>query len=115
MSDIFGATAGTVKQRIYVSMRILQPLVLVLVVCCLAACDDPRSRLIWSPSGQRLAVLADDGLRIWSADKLSAPLIKEHVRAILWLPDSNKAIVATEVDPEFGRLLRAYKKGVLLV
>ncbi len=67
----------------------------VFVACGLTGCDDAKYKLLWSPDGQSLAVIAGDGLHIWTADKDLSPSLIPNVQAILWLPDSHSAVVAT--------------------
>ncbi len=62
----------------------------ILVAITVGGCI-PR-RLFWSPDGQRLAVLTEDGLRLSDpSGKLSEP-IANFVELVAWLPDSHRFV-----------------------
>lgn len=71
-----------------------------LAVLFLSGCEGPRNRVVWSPDGQKMAVLAGDGLRLsGSSGSLTPPLLHD-VELISWLPDSAHAAAVTTSKAE---------------
>ncbi len=67
-------------------------------VLLLAGCLDER--IVWSPDGNRAAVIAKDGLRLCDAGGNLTPLLLPNVSIAAWLADSRQLVVGTrrEVD-----------------
>ena len=85
-------------------------IVLLLSTMLLTACEE-MDRVVWSPDGKHLAVIASDGLRMGDhSGKISAPLIP-NARLVSWLPDSVHALIVTTKTssswPEIKKTLTA--------
>lgn len=75
-------------------MRLFRSWLLLVGVALICAGCEPVNRIVWSPDGQRAAVLASDGLRLCERDgHMSRPLIPA-VDVACWTPDSNHALLA---------------------
>ncbi|MBI5381086.1 MAG: hypothetical protein HZA31_04230 [Opitutae bacterium] len=68
----------------------LAPLALVFLL--LAGCLEKT--LVWSPDGQRAAVLVKDGLRLCDAEGKLTPVLAPDVYRAAWLGDSQQLVVA---------------------
>lgn len=67
----------------------------IFTVAFLASCDY-QERLVWSPDGERMAVLADQ-LHLADKESISKPLLTKQfglVIAVRWMPDNHHALVA---------------------
>lgn len=73
------------------------PLLLLLVVITCTACD-PSNRIVWSPDGKQMALIAGDGLHLGTAaGNLTASLLSPAEQAV-WLPDSQHLLVVHRQD-----------------
>ena len=85
------------------TVKHLQPyMILAVLILFLSGCE-PTQRVIWSPDGTRMAVLANDGLRLSNVSgQLSKPLV-ENVYLARWLPDSKHILVETSATARTWR------------
>jgi hypothetical protein len=66
----------------------------IFTIAALASCDY-QERVVWSPDGERMAVLADQ-LHVADKESISKPLLTKQfgsVIAVRWLPDNHHALV----------------------
>ncbi|MBE3096475.1 MAG: hypothetical protein IMZ44_05020 [Planctomycetes bacterium] len=69
--------------------------VAVLLLASLVGCL-PEEKVVWSPDGQRAAVIAPDGLYLCDGDGRLSPRVAEGVSAAAWLPDSKRLLVVRD-------------------
>jgi hypothetical protein len=69
--------------------------VAVLLLASLAGCL-PEEKVVWSPDGQRAAVIAPDGLYLCDGDGRLSPRVAGNVTAAAWLPDSKRLLVVRD-------------------
>jgi len=70
-------------------------LILVAVTFLLTACEEP-DRVVWSPDGNRVAVLTDSGLRLGDANGSLSTETPIKLKIFRWLPDSKHAVGVME-------------------
>src|SRR5271170_2203453 len=83
------------------NMKVLQSAAALLatVLIC-AGCNPPVNKSVWSPDGNKMAVLAADGVHLSDrAGNLSLPLIKS-ADLVTWFPDSKHILVVSESKAE---------------
>ena len=59
----------------------------------------PEEKVAWSPDGQRAVLIAPDGLYLCDGEGTLSPCVAEKVKAVAWLPDSKRLVVAREQPP----------------
>lgn len=69
--------------------------VAVLLLASLVGCL-PEEKVVWSPDGQRAAVIAPDGLYLCDGDGRLSPRVAENVSAAAWLPDSKRLLAVRD-------------------
>ena len=60
----------------------------------------PEKRVVWSPDGRWATVRAGDGLYLCDPKGKLSPRVAEDVRAVAWLPDSTRLILAREIKAQ---------------
>lgn len=84
-------------------MRKLLSLVAAMLLGLLIAGCDPEPFLVWSPDGQRGAVIAVTGLHLTDADGTLSKLLIPNARKVAWLNDNRRALVLVQLqDPTWG-------------
>jgi hypothetical protein len=53
-------------------------------------------RVVWSPDGNRAAILGDDGLHVCDVSGKLSPVLVPDVKCVAWLPDSQRVVVSTQ-------------------
>lgn len=72
----------------------------------LAACGCVQERVVWSPDGQRAAVLADKGLYLSDPEGKLSGMLLENVVAAEWFPDSERLVAGRAIQARHWRDLR---------
>jgi hypothetical protein len=92
------------------NMNRLTLAVAVLLLASLAGCL-PEEKIVWSPDGQRAAVIAPDGLYLCDGDGRLSPRVATYVTAAAWLPDSKRLLVVRDTKEP----ARTWKDAAALV
>ena len=58
----------------------------------------PEKRVVWSPDGDRAAVLGGDGLYVSDAEGRLSPRLIERAEKAAWFPDGRRLAVARGID-----------------
>jgi len=81
---------------------------LLLLACIILPAGCLHEKLVWSPDGNRAAVITSEGLHLCNADGTLSRLLLPRVYRAAWLPDSQRLVVAlTRQVHEFRDLARA--------
>ncbi len=84
-----------------------RPAMLLLTAILVAGCNI-KDRIVWSPDGQYLAVIAADGLRIGNDQGgLSKPLVAD-AELMAWCPDSRRALVVRQAQGQDWKAIQGF-------
>jgi hypothetical protein len=91
----FQSFMNRLRLAIFKAMRPIKFVIIILSTLALTACDE-LDRVVWSPDGAKVAVLADDGLRLGDASGSLSQATPMKVKLFRWLPDGKRAVIVSE-------------------
>jgi Tol biopolymer transport system component len=76
-------------------MRLIRLLICLIAVPVLSACES-LDKIVWSPDGSKVAVLADSGIKFGDAQGTLSQSTSIKAKLFRWLPDGKRAVVVIE-------------------